>query len=388
MTTISSQALSARAEAIEQSGWGRRFNPIQPRNFAFWTYLLLVGAGGLILWQQLGATANAYQSALTLGIVVSAIVAFVLGWYLNHLDRFATVPATLRITAFVWGGVAATGAMAIYANNAVLDLWAKGLGQEFVRHWGPAVTAPIDEEFAKGSGVLLLMVLAPRLIRSAFDGFIVGAFIGLGFQVVEDVLYAVNSAASAFGANQLSNGGKTIGLRVLTAIPSHWMYSAIFGAGLVWFIGRPNFPPRRLLGLGLMFVAMLFHGLWDGIAGWDSISTPLAIASPFIIGLALIWVFVAVYKLSVGAERNWMHELMEPEVQLGVITEDELAALAGTRKQRKVYIKSAKGHRDHRTAKHVIEAGTDLGLQLARDAGQDTPAVNHLRDEVTRLRQS
>jgi hypothetical protein len=164
------------------------------------------------------------------------------------------------------------------------------------------------------------------------------------------------------------------------------MYSAIFGAGLVWFIGRPNFPPRRLLGAGLMLLAMVLHGLWDGVAGWASISTALGVAAPFIIGIGLILIFVAVYKMSVAAERNWMHELMEPEVALGVITENELAALSGTRKQRKAYIKSAKGHRNHRTAKHVIDAATDLGLQIARDRDADTPAITHARSEVARLR--
>jgi len=233
---------------------------------------------------------------------------------------------------------------------------------------------------------LLLIALAPRLIRSAFDGLILGAFIGLGFQVVEDVLYAVNSAASAFGANQLSNGGQTIGVRIITSIPSHWMYTAIFCAGLVWFIGRPNSPPRKLLGLSLIFSAMLLHGLWDGVAGFASFTASLAIVGPLVAGIAVIVMFIAVYRLSVGAERNWMRELMAPELELGVITPDELAALSGNRKERKAYVKSAKGHRSHRTARHVIEAETDLGLQLARDRGEDTPAVSHARDEVRRLR--
>jgi RsiW-degrading membrane proteinase PrsW (M82 family) len=387
MTAIDPDLLAARTEAIEQSGWGRRFNPIQPRNVAFWTYLLVVGYGALVLWQQLGATANAYQDALVLSIVVSVIVTFVFGWFLNRLDRFATAPTLLRIVAFGWGAVGAIG-MAIYGNNAILTLWSKGKGQVFAAHWAAALTAPFVEEPAKGAGMLLLIALAPRLVRSPFDGFILGSFIGLGFQVVEDVSYAVNSAASAFGANQLANGGKTLGIRIATAIPSHWMYSGIFCTGLVWLVGRPDSPPRRALGLILMLTAMLLHGLWDGIAGFASLSTALGIVMPFLVGIALILVYVATYKTSVKTERNWMQELLAPEVQTGVIYPAELEVVAASRHHRKAYVKSIKGRQARRSAEHVIEATTDLGLQLARDHGEDTPTVHHLRSEVVRLRQS
>ena len=37
----------ARDVALDLSGWGRRFSFYQPRNFAFWGYLLLVGMGFL-----------------------------------------------------------------------------------------------------------------------------------------------------------------------------------------------------------------------------------------------------------------------------------------------------------------------------------------------------
>jgi hypothetical protein len=210
----------------------------------------------------------------------------------------------------------------------------------------------------------------------------------LGFQVVEDVSYAVNSAASAFGANQLANGGKTLGIHIAIAIPSHWMYSGVFCAGLVWLVGRPDSPPRRSLGLILMLTAMLLHGLWDGIAGFASLSTALGILMPFLVGSALIFVYVATYKVAVKTERNWMQELLAPEVPLGVVYPAELDVVAASRHRRKAYVKAIKGRHARRTAKHVIEATTDLGLQLARDHGTDTPAVNHLRSEVGRLRQS
>lgn len=54
-----------------------------------------------------------------------------------------------------------------------------------------------------GFGLLLLIALAPRLVRTAFDGFVLGAFLGLGFEILEDISYGLNSGASQRGANQV-----------------------------------------------------------------------------------------------------------------------------------------------------------------------------------------
>ena len=89
--------------------------------------------------------------------------------------------------------------IALPANTALLEIWTKAGGTEFATKWAAGLTAPINEEFAKALGLVLLIGLAPRLVRSAYDGFIIGAFIGLGFQVFEDVLYVYNGAAQSFG---------------------------------------------------------------------------------------------------------------------------------------------------------------------------------------------
>lgn len=173
----------------------------------------------------------------------------------------------------------------------------------------------------------------------------------------------------------------TIIARTLASIPSHWMYTGVFGAGLIWFVGRPDAPARRGLGAGLMLTAMLMHGLWDasaGIAGDNVISIV-----PGIVAFVLISVFVWVYRSSVGIEREWMWELMAPEVELGVITPAELEALAGPRARTKDYIRSQpSGCR----AKQVLQAETALAHQLARDGGVETEEVRRARVAVARTR--
>jgi RsiW-degrading membrane proteinase PrsW (M82 family) len=286
--------------AIEQPGQGERFRLVQPHNLAFWVYCGLMIAGGVVVAGQLSIAATAYSGALISGIIAFGLLAAAYAWFIHHEDRYTSVSRRLAAAAFLWGGIGAVGAFALLGNEAVTGLYSKTFGASFAFDWGAALTAPVNEELAKGAGVLLLLTLAPRLIRSPFDGLIVGAFVGLGFQISEDISYAWIGAANAFG--DIRAGWDTIVARTFASIPSHWMYTAVFGAGLVWFIGRPAVPARRRLGVGLMLAAMLMHGLWDAsgaIAGDNAISIV-----PGVVAFALITLFVWVYKNSVAIEQE------------------------------------------------------------------------------------
>ncbi len=368
-----------RRRAIEQSGWGEDFHLVQPRNLAFWVYGLLVAAGAFVISGQLSIAAAAYSGALTSGIIAFGLLAVAYLWFIHYEDRYTSVPGKLAAAGFVWGAVGAIGAFALLGNDAVMSLYSKAFGASFAFDWGAALTAPINEELAKGAGVLLLVVLAPRLIRTPFDGLILGAFIGLGFQISEDISYAWIGAANSFG--DVGAAWQTIIARTLASIPSHWMYTGIFGAGLIWFIGRPEVPARKGLGAGLMLTAMLMHGLWDAsaaIAGDKVISIV-----PGIVAFVLIGVFVWVYDNSESIEREWMRELMAPEVDLGVVRADELDALAGSRGALKTYLARQPSRR---TTKRVLEAETRLARQIARGGGEQTAEVQQARAAVAQAR--
>jgi RsiW-degrading membrane proteinase PrsW (M82 family) len=380
VSAVAGDPLAARRYAIEHSGWGQDFDFVQPHNLAFWVYCLLVVSGATVLWGQVRFAAAAYPAALVSGLVVFGLLAVVYLWFIHHEDRYATVPGKLAVAAFVYGAVAAIGAFALYGNGAVTALYAKVFGADFAFDWSAALTAPIDEELAKGSGIVLLLLLAPRLIRSPFDGLIVGAFLGLGFQIVEDISYASLSAASDFGEPGAT--ADTLLVRTLSSVSSHWMFSAIFCAGVIWFVGRPDAPARRGLGLGLMATAMLLHGTWDAIApiaGGSALGYVLPIGVTAVGVAVVVWI----YRTTVPIERTWMREIMAPEVEIGIIDKAELDALAGGRRTRNAYVRAAAGER---SARHVLTAASDLAHQLARDGGAATPAVDRARNEVTRLR--
>jgi RsiW-degrading membrane proteinase PrsW (M82 family) len=388
MSATREELLAARQKAIDESGWGLDFKLFQPRNLAFWTYALLVATGTLIVIQSYVVPGlKAFDQVLVLATLLFGLYTVPFWLFLQHEDRFGSVPGKLAAAAFVFGGTASVGAMALYANEAVRSLWAKGVSQSFAFDWSAALTAPFIEEVSKASGLILLILLAPRLIRTPFDGLILGAFLGLGFQVVEDVGYALSTAGSSFGADQLHTSQSTITVRVVLGIASHWAYSAIVGAGLIYLIGRrPQFEPRRLVGVGLILLAFVYHGLWDA---QSALTNGRGLLAPILlIGLVFLILFTVylVHRATVQPERDWMKELMAPETVDGVITDQELAALSGSRKDRKSYIKSTNNRADRKRARQLIVAAGDLAHQLARARGENTPEVEFARSEISRLR--
>ncbi|MFJ7617424.1 PrsW family intramembrane metalloprotease [Rhodococcus erythropolis] len=385
-TQTTDNLITARVDAIENSGWGRSFTFYQPRNAAFWVYLMLVVTGAFKLFSMLSASAPAYGDAIALSIVLFGVYGAVFWWFTHHIDRYARQPVKLIVVAFLWGSFAATWVMAANANDAILALYAKTFGQAWAKDWGAGLTAPFTEEIAKGVGLLLLVALASRLVRTAFDGFILGAFIGLGFQIFEDVLYALNSAASQFGADPVGAAMSTIMLRMVFGVAAHTLYSAIFCAGLVYLLGRPAEPRRVGRGLILMASAMLLHGLWDSAAalsqGKAILLFPLFVV---MITAALVLVF-RVFRMTVPRERQFLRDVLTPEVERGVITVDELTALCGDRKARKTFRKSAASHADRKRNGYVLEAAADLADALAQARGTESDRVEFARSEVNRIR--
>lgn len=86
-----------------------------------------------------------------------------------------------------------------------------------------------------------------------YDGIMYGVAVSLGFAAIENVMYVYNA-----GPDGLSTGIA----RMFTAVPAH----AVFGVMMGYFVGRAKFFPvkfRWLERLKGLFVAILFHGLYD-----------------------------------------------------------------------------------------------------------------------------
>ncbi|MGX1809264.1 PrsW family intramembrane metalloprotease [Nocardia sp. NPDC055321] len=386
MTAADKDLAQDRFLAIENSGWGRTFTFYQPRNLAFWVYLLITGSGAMLFISRIATSYPAYGRAIAVTAAVFTVYGALFWWFVAHIDRYARQPTKLLVAAFCWGGFAATWSMASYANDALIAIYGKVFGHAWAQDWGAGLAAPFTEETAKGFGLLLFIALAPRLIRTAFDGFIVGAFLGLGFEIIEDIAYGMNAGASQFGANQVDASLSTVVLRVLTGATGHLLYTALFCAGLVYLLGRPAEPRRIGRGLGLIVIAMLLHGFWDSMANFAGDSSLGAIG--FIVGIMIIALSIAagVFAATVPRERDFLARILAPEVAHGTLTDVEAAAACADAKGRKRFRKNAPDRSGRRRNAHLLEAIYDLADALATDHGGETPRVEFARSEVARIR--
>ncbi|OZF03180.1 PrsW family intramembrane metalloprotease [Rhodococcoides fascians] len=382
------EQVRAQLDAIEASGRAARFHFAQPRNLCWWVFVVFVGYGVLGAFTEFPTPLKVYGAAIGASITLLAIYGIVLWWFTRHIDRYSPVPGKLILTALVWGGFAATMGIAIWANTPLGSIYAKLFGQQFAADWSAALAAPFTEEISKGLGVVLLIYIAPKVIRTAFDGFVVGAFVGLGFQIVEDVLYALNVAASGFGVDPGQHAFLNAVMRMVTGLSGHIAYSAIFGAGVVYLLGRRPGEPRNLArGLGLIVLAMLMHGVWDSMSAlFPSSSFPVSMAHIAIAVVVFLAIVIWVFHLVVSKERGYLRDILAPEAADGVLTEDELTAITGDRKQRRRFRTAQKGRAAKHREKWIIAAASDLADHIARDRGANTPAVQFARSEVLRLR--
>lgn len=383
--TASPEALENRRKVLELTGWGLPFRLWQPHNLCFWIYAVCVILGVVGMIEYFAGGSSVVGAALAAGSLATALYGLIFVLILRRGDHYERQPRNLALTAFVWGAVAATFLFAITANNALLAIYPKLFGQAFGADWGPPLTAPFTEETSKAAGFILLMGLAPRLVRSPYDGVFLGAFIGLGFQLFEDVLYDYNSALAGFGADQVNAALGTFGMRAASGIFSHALYSAIFCCGIIYAVGTPLQPRRLGLGIGLMALAMVAHGTWDAIGALSGINLA-GLAGVILFSILALALLFAVMRRAARPEREYLRTILQPEVERGTITQAELDAACASRKERRHLVHAGKGHKAHHAAKHVIRATMDLGHEIAEARGGESPGVEHERAEIARLR--
>lgn len=374
----------ARSDVFEKSGWGLRMQVLQPRNAAFWVFWGLSLAG---LWQAvtiLQSFAAPFAGAVTANGSVLVLYAALLWLVTRAMDRYSTLPITLVVHAFIWSATAGTFFMAIYANDAILSLYAKAFGQRWVSDWAAGLTAPFTEEIAKGIGLVLLITLARRIVTSTFDAFILGAFLGLGFQVVEDLLYVAQTSGGDFGSNPFLLGFITLFFRIVTGVAGHIAYSAIFATGLFLLVGSPVQRRRVGLGISLMLTAMALHGVWDSIAGLIGADQALQLLFTTVLMVIVLFLVFRVFRFAVQPEKDDLRVVLAPEVAAGLVMPDEVEAVVGTRKDRRRFVKRTKPRAERRQRRALLTSIHDLAEALPhRD---DLEHISFSRREIARLR--
>ena len=96
------QPLVDRDLALDASGWGRTLRLYQPRNLAFWIYLLLVGFGIVSIFTALNSESPVYGSVIAVSIVLFGLYGGVFWWFTHRIERCSSQPGRMVVVAVLW----------------------------------------------------------------------------------------------------------------------------------------------------------------------------------------------------------------------------------------------------------------------------------------------
>jgi RsiW-degrading membrane proteinase PrsW (M82 family) len=363
---------------------------------AFWILCLLLLLSACRLGVLLQSSLARFPTATITAIVLFAIWAVPFWIFIASMDFMEREPPLLTATAFAWGAMVATTA-AMPGNRALLGLTAKLVSPDFAVVWGPAIASPFVEELLKALGLVMVVLVARKQINSVLDGMVYGALIGLGFQMVENIFYSLNSVEMANAGDSVGPVIATFFLRgFLAGLWSHTLFSAPAGAGIAWFLVRTDQSlPVRCLGLAAgLGSAWGIHFIWnspllmDGLGGSAAgvlVGLLLKGLPPLLLAMGLLWVArnrEAIFYI------DKLARLHDP----AVATPAELRTLqhGHLRADARRYGKLRAGKAGGKAVKALQRAQAHLAVELSREpSGLATgdPILLHSRDEVLTQRQ-
>jgi protease PrsW len=331
----------------------------EPRLPAWLSVPILIGA--VVIVPILGYTAVTAPLAIALGIVPALIVCPVLIW----LDRIEPEPRAERVHAFLWGAVTAT-AVAIVINSIVGIVAGDVIAT--------VVSAPVVEEAMKAGAI----VWAVRRLEvdGVMDGVIYAGWAGIGFAVVEDVLYF----SDALVAGDLA---LVFVVRAILSPFAHPLFTMWIGLGVGWAISRNR--SILLPALGGYVIAVVSHAMWNGsLVAADSMGGGLFLLVTAILFVTLfVGVTVSLIRLRRGEERRFI-ELVPWMSQRYGIEPAEVAVFGHVRQMRAARARLPTSDR-HRFDQ-VHSALARLALLHSRSGTNDPKAEPRLVDQLHRAR--
>ncbi|HEX6686497.1 MAG TPA: PrsW family intramembrane metalloprotease [Candidatus Limnocylindrales bacterium] len=363
---------------------------------AFWILCALLALSAWRLGIMLHSPLARFPTATITAILLFGLWAVPFWLFIASMDFLEREPPLLMATAFAWGAMVATMA-AMPGNRALLGLTAKLVSPDFAMAWGPAIASPLIEELLKALGLVMIVLVARKQINSVLDGMVYGALIGLGFQVVENIFYALNSVEMANEGDTAAPVVATFFLRgFLAGLWSHTLFSALAGAGIAWFLVRTDKTlivrwGGLLVGMGL---AWGIHFIWnspllmDGVGGSGVgllIGLLLKGMPALLLAMGLLW--VARHR-----EANYYIDKLEELRDPKIATRGELHTLrhGHLRADARRYGKYRAGTAGQKAVKALQLAQAHLAVELSRapnGLATGDPILLHSRDEVLAERQ-
>jgi RsiW-degrading membrane proteinase PrsW (M82 family) len=332
---------------------------------ARWTAVAACGCGAALLISGLAGALRAFPGPAALAAVLQLPVLAAGFWLLRLLRPVRSPPASWSAAAVAWGMTAAAGC-ALVADRGLSAIWARTAGVPFAAQWSTALSAPLNEEILKLSGVALIALMAPLAIRDALDGMIYGALTGLGFQAVQNVTFGITTITTTGATDPARAVAQAALLRAgLTALGSNWAMTAVAGAGIGLLAARGR--RGALPASALLATAIAIHLVAD-----------LPHATVAVRGLFSLAAVTGVYLVLRHAYLARIRSILDARNDFGMNSERDAAPLLTRRRRRRARRGLPRGSQRDQLAERQqtrLRAIEDQAVSLA----QLTPRITRTR---------
>jgi RsiW-degrading membrane proteinase PrsW (M82 family) len=344
---------------------------------AFWVIAALLLAGALRMAQIAGRFATTYPIATLTALGLFALLAVPFWLLVAELDFLEREPIELLVLAFAWGGLVATS-VSIPGSTALENLVAKLGSPHLAAEWGATLAGPAVEEIAKTLGVVAIVLIARQQINSVLDGVVYGAMVGLGFQIAEDIVFAVGAVALAGQGDQIQPVIATFLLRgFLSGVWSHTLFGALAGAGIGYLVVRRDKTFAFRLGVALLAVlgAWASHALWNSPLLSDGLGNgALALLAVIVLKglpplLLILWWVRHAHDREADYYVAHLATLRDPEL----ITEGEMKVLGSG--SARASARRLAGERAGAAGRHAVRRLQRAQARLAVELSREVPTA-------------
>ncbi|MFB9569585.1 PrsW family intramembrane metalloprotease, partial [Saccharopolyspora hordei] len=289
---------------------------------------------------------------VVVGTLLALPTAIVLVGLILLVDRLEPEPRVNLVLAFGWGaGVAILGALIV--NSVTGALLAPAVGPAAADGITASVVAPVVEESFKGALLLYLLLVRRHEIDGPTDGIVYASMCGLGFAMVENVLYymrGIDDGSLAF----------MVVLRGVISPLGHPLYTSMIGLGVAYAATHRG-PARVVAVIGGWVGGVMLHALWNGsltVLGFAGML--LAYAIDFVVLVVLVVVLVKDRKRLV----RLIGKYLPAYVPSGLVQPNDVQMLGSMsgRKQARRWARSQAGTTGAQAMGDYQLAATELAL--------------------------
>ena len=205
-----------------------------PSSTVSWIIFAVTILCSIGLWYMIGEGGIGAQIIAGLLLIPVILIGFsipVMGWWSHSTKRIGLPTRRRDAEAWLMAGIL-SALPALFINSLIFPLLvlliAPDISMTGLENLGAVISAPVGEELCKAGAIWFFA----SKIRSPKHGFQIGFTVGLGFAILENLMYIGMTGGDA----------ATVLVRGIGSIPGHAIWTGLTGSAIGWFLmrGRAN----------------------------------------------------------------------------------------------------------------------------------------------------